>query len=58
MLNVKIVTIAMEPIIVVIPLLFEEKKRVSPRIFLNFVALLRFFLEDRFLKVEVERGNM
>ena len=41
-----------------IPLLFEKKKRVSLRTFLDFVALLRFIIEDGFLKFEVEMGNI
>lgn len=57
-MNVEAVTIVMEPIIVVIPLLFEDEKRVSPQTLLDFVVLLGFILEDGFLKVEVERGNM
>lgn len=35
----------------------EEKKKVSPRPFLDFVSLLGFILGDRFFKLEVERGN-
>lgn len=57
-MNVEVVTITMEPIIVVIPLLFEGEKRVSPQTFLDFIVFLGFILEDGFLKVEVERGNM
>ena len=57
-MNVKAITIVMKPIIVVIPLLFEEEKRVSLQMLLDFVVLLGFILEDGFLKVEVEMGNM
>ena len=57
-MNVEVVTIEMESIIVVIPLLFKEEKRVSLQMFLNFVALLGFILEDGFMKVEVEKGNI
>ena len=48
----------MDPIIIMIPLLFEKKKRVSPQTFLDFVVLLGFIIEDGFLKVEVEMGNL
>ena len=57
-MNVKVVTIAMEPIIIVIPLLFEEEKMVYPWTLLDFVVLLGFIIEDGFLKVEVEMSNM
>ena len=57
-MNVEVVTTAMEPIIIVIPLLFEEEKRVSLQTFLNFIVFIGFILKDGFLKVEVERGNM
>ena len=39
-MNVEVLTIEMEPIIAMIPLLFEEEKRVSLQTFLDFVALL------------------
>ena len=55
-MNVKVVTIAMEPIIIVIPLLFEEEKMVYLRTLLDFVFLLGFILENEFMKVE--KGNM
>lgn len=54
-MNIEVVAITMKSIVVVIPL--EEKKKVSPRPFLDFVSLLRFILGDRFFKLEVERGN-
>lgn len=54
-MNIKVVAITMESIVVVIPL--EEKKKVSPKSFLDFVSLLGFILGDRFFKLEVERGN-
>ena len=57
-MNVEVLTIEMEPIIIVISLLFEEEKRVSLQTFLDFVALLGFILEDGFMKVEVEKGNI
>ena len=57
-MNIEVVAIAIEPIIVVIPLIFEEEKRVSSWTFLDFVALPGFILEDGFLKLEVEMGNM
>ena len=56
-MNIDVVAIAMESI-VVIPLIFEEEKRVSSWMFLDFVALPGFILEDGFLKLEVEMGNM
>ena len=55
-MNDKVVTIAMEPIIIVIPLLFEEEKMVYPQTLLDFVFLLGFILENEFMKVE--KGNM
>lgn len=55
-MNIEVVVITMESIVVVIPL--EEKKKVSPRSFLDFVSSLGFILGDRFFKLEVERGNM
>ena len=55
-MNDKVVTIAMEPIIIVIPLLFEEEKMVYLRTLLDFVFLLGFILENEFMKVE--KGNM
>ena len=57
-MNVEVLTIEMEPIIIVISLLFEEEKRVSPLTLLDFVVLLGFILEDGFMKVEVEKGNI
>lgn len=54
-MNIEVVVITMESIVVVIPL--EEKKKVSPRSFLDFVSSLGFILGDRFFKLEVERGN-
>lgn len=54
-MNIEVVVITMESIVVVIPL--EEKKKVSPRSFLDFVSPLGFILGDRFFKLEVERGN-
>ena len=57
-MNVEVLTIEMEPIIIVISLLFEEEKRVSLQTFLDFVALLGFILEDGFMKVEVEKENI
>ena len=57
-MNIEVVAIAIEPIIVVIPLIFEEEKRVSSWMFLDFVALPGFILKDGFLKLEVEMGNM
>lgn len=57
-MNVEVVTIVMEPIIIVIPLLIEEEKRVSPQTFLDFIVFLGFILEDGFMKVKVERDNM
>ena len=56
-MNIDVVAIAMESI-VVIPLIFEEEKKVSSWLFLDFVALHGFILEDGFLKLEVEMGNM
>ena len=56
-MNIDVVAIAMESI-VVIPLIFEEEKRVSSWMFLDFVALHGFILEDGFLELEVEMGNM
>ena len=57
-MNIDVVAIAMESIIVVIPLIFEEEKKVSSWMFLDFVALHGFILEDGFLELEVEMGNM
>ena len=56
-MNIDVVAIAMESI-VVIPLIFEEEKKVSSWLFLDFVALHGFILEDGFLELEVEMGNM
>ena len=56
-MNIDVVAIAMESI-VVIPLIFEEEKKVSSWMFLDFVALHGFILEDGFLELEVEMGNM
>lgn len=47
-MNIEVVAIIMESIAIVIPL--EEKKKVSPQSFLDFVYLLGFILGDRFFK--------
>lgn len=57
-MNIKVIAIAIESIIVVIPFLFAKEKRLYPQILLDFIALLRFIFGDGFLKCEVERGNV
>lgn len=41
-----------------VPLPFEEEKKVSTQMLLDFVPFLGFILGDGFLKLKVERGNM
>ena len=57
-MNIKVITIAMESIIVVIPFLFAKEKRLSPQTLLDFITLLVFIFGDGFLKFEVEKGNI
>lgn len=58
MINIEVIVITMELIVTMVPLPFEEEKRVSLWTFLNFIALLKFILEDGFMKLEIEKGNM
>ena len=58
LMNIKVIAIAMESIIVVIPFLFAKEKRLYPQILLDFIDLLRFIFGDGFLKFEVEMGNI
>ena len=58
MINSEIIVITMELNVTVIPLPFEQEKRVSLWTFLNFIVLLKFILDDGFMKLDIEKGNM